>query len=157
MAKPLLVLGCVLLVASGQPSSPSAKGPGVPAVFAPGVISTGGYESHPAFTPDGRTLYFVKSTPSFSFWTICVSRLVNGRWTAPEVAPFSGQFADADPFRSRHVRRDVPSDRRRYVGFRLRPRPPRQSRRPRDRPENPLNPEPLEPSILFFLIFIETL
>ena len=69
-----------------------------PAVFADGVISTGDYESHPAFTPDGRMLYFVKSTPSFTDWKIHVSRYVDGRWSTPEVAPFSGKYRDADPF-----------------------------------------------------------
>jgi Tol biopolymer transport system component len=67
-------------------------------LFAEGVISTGDYDSHPAFTPDGRTLYFLKSTPDFNFWTIVVSRYSAGRWSAPEVAPFSGQYSDADPF-----------------------------------------------------------
>ena len=69
-----------------------------PVIFGEGVISTGDFESHPAFTPDGLTLYFLKSTPTFSFWTIVVSRFVAGRWTAPEVAPFSGRYSDADPF-----------------------------------------------------------
>ena len=69
-----------------------------PVIFGEGVISTGDFESHPAFTPDGRTLYFLKSTPTFSFWTIVVSRFVDGRWTTPEVAPFSGRYSDADPF-----------------------------------------------------------
>ncbi|HEX8281280.1 MAG TPA: hypothetical protein VF551_07875, partial [Chthoniobacterales bacterium] len=69
-----------------------------PTIFAEGEISTGEYESHPAFTPDGRTLYFCKSTPDFSFWTIVVSHLENGKWSKPETAPFSGQYADADPF-----------------------------------------------------------
>jgi Tol biopolymer transport system component len=70
----------------------------VPSIFAEGVISTGDYESHPAFTPDGRTIYFVKSSPSFSFWTIAESHYVDGKWTVPEVAPFSGRYSDADPF-----------------------------------------------------------
>lgn len=69
-----------------------------PAVFAPGVISTGDYESHPAFTPDGGTLYFLKDSPGFHFWTIFVSRFRNGHWSAPRLAPFSGQYRDADPF-----------------------------------------------------------
>lgn len=69
-----------------------------PVIFGEGVISTGDYESHPAFMPDGRTLYFIKSTPTFSFWTIVVSRFLDGRWTTPEVAPFSGRYSDADPF-----------------------------------------------------------
>jgi len=69
-----------------------------PTVFAPGIISTGDYDSHPAFMPDGKTLYFVRSNPIFSFWTILVSRFERGRWSEPRVAPFSGQYSNADPF-----------------------------------------------------------
>ncbi|MFN7949882.1 MAG: hypothetical protein U0Z53_31325 [Blastocatellia bacterium] len=86
---------------SQRPASPpyaSAQPLNEPAIFGAGVISTGDYETHPAFTPDGQTLYFVKSTPTFSFWTILVSRFAGGRWTEPEVAPFSGRYSDADPF-----------------------------------------------------------
>lgn len=36
-----------------------------PTIFAEGVVSTGDYDSHPAFTPDGKTLYFLRSTPNF--------------------------------------------------------------------------------------------
>lgn len=76
----------------------SAKPIPLPAVFAPNEISTGDYESHPAFTPDGRTLYFLKSTPDFNFWTIVSSHFGKGHWSEPQVAPFSGQYSDADPF-----------------------------------------------------------
>jgi Tol biopolymer transport system component len=69
-----------------------------PTLFAEGIVSTGDYDSHPAFTPDGKTLYFVRSTPNFSLWTILVTRFDKGRWSTPEVAPFSGQYSDADPF-----------------------------------------------------------
>jgi Tol biopolymer transport system component len=96
MTRPIFALALLALAAAPRQSAPD-----VPTLFAPGVISTGGYESHPAFTADGRTVYFVKSTPSFSFWTICESHLVRGRWTAPVVAPFSGRYADADPFITR--------------------------------------------------------
>jgi WD40-like Beta Propeller Repeat len=67
-------------------------------LFAPGIISTGDYESHATFTPDGREMYFLKMAPNFSRWTIFVSRCNNGRWSEPKVAPFSGQFQDADPY-----------------------------------------------------------
>ena len=67
-------------------------------VFGPGMISTGSFDSHPAFTPDGSTLYFLRSTPNFNLWTIVFSRFEGGRWNTPEVAPFSGQYSDADPF-----------------------------------------------------------
>jgi hypothetical protein len=76
----------------------SAKALSEPAVFAEGIISTGDFDSHPAFTPDGKTLYFLRSTPNFNLWTILVSRFEKGKWSTPEVAPFSGQYSDADPF-----------------------------------------------------------
>lgn len=66
--------------------------------FSPGIICTGDYESHATFTPDGREIYFLKMAPNFSRWTIFVSRYKDGRWSQPEVAPFSGQFQDADPY-----------------------------------------------------------
>src|SRR5262249_1878985 len=69
-----------------------------PTLFGEGIVSTGAFETHPAFTPDGRTLYFVKSTPAFSDWKIHVSRFADGRWSAPEMAPFSGKYRDADPY-----------------------------------------------------------
>jgi WD40-like Beta Propeller Repeat. len=67
-------------------------------IFASGIISTGDYESHADFAPDGKTLYYLKNDPLFSFWTIVVTRFRNGRWSEPEIASFSGQYSDADPF-----------------------------------------------------------
>ena len=85
------------LLAANAPYA--AQGPlPEPAVFAPGVISTADFESHPAFTPDGRTLYFLKDAPNFSFWTIVVSRFERGAWQPPAVVPWSGRYRDADPF-----------------------------------------------------------
>ena len=62
-----------------------------PAIFEPGVISVGDYESHADFSVGGDTLMFVKSNPDVSKWTICYSIRKNGKWSKPEVAPFSGQ------------------------------------------------------------------
>lgn len=50
-----------------------------------------------AFTPDGNTVYFTKSAPGGKGLTIFVSHEKNAHWSAPEVASFSGIFADADP------------------------------------------------------------
>jgi Tol biopolymer transport system component len=72
-----------------------------PTMFAPGVISTGDYESHPAFTPDGKTIYFLKDSPDFVFWTIFTSTYRDGQWSTPTLAPFSGHYKDADPFITR--------------------------------------------------------
>jgi Tol biopolymer transport system component len=67
-----------------------------PELFGEGVISTSDYELNAAFLPDGQTLFFTKSTPNMGFWTIVISRLNDGRWSEPEVAPFSGRYSDAD-------------------------------------------------------------
>ena len=69
-----------------------------PRIFGEGIISGGDHDSHPAFSPDGQTLYFVRMAPDFSKWTIYFSRFKNGKWSEPEIAPFSGQYWDADPF-----------------------------------------------------------
>ena len=67
-------------------------------LFAPGIISTGDYESHATFAPDGHEIYFLKMAPNFSRWSIFVSQYKNGSWSQPEVASFSGQYQDADPY-----------------------------------------------------------
>lgn len=85
-------------VPAQHPPYASTKPLTEPIVFGAGVISTGDFDSHPAFTPDGKTLYFVRSTPNFNLWTIVFSRFQKGKWSTPEVAPFSGQYSDADPF-----------------------------------------------------------
>ncbi|HEY1502205.1 MAG TPA: hypothetical protein VGF88_21690 [Acidobacteriaceae bacterium] len=48
----------------------------------------------PTFTPDGNTLYFARSG---SWGFILESRKVNGQWTEPAIAPFSGQWSDSQP------------------------------------------------------------
>jgi Tol biopolymer transport system component len=69
---------------------------GTPKVLAPDVLSTGDDESHASVFPDGHTLYFLKNTPSFDFYTIVYSELRDGKWSRPQVAPFSGRYSDAD-------------------------------------------------------------
>ena len=67
-----------------------------PKVLAPDVLSTGDDESHASVFPDGHTLYFLKNTPSFDFYTIVYSELRGGKWSKPQVAAFSGRYSDAD-------------------------------------------------------------
>jgi Tol biopolymer transport system component len=69
-----------------------------PVIFGEEIISTGDMDLNAAFTPDGQTLYFTKRTPKLQFWVIVVSHFQRGRWSAPEVAEFSGQYSDFDPF-----------------------------------------------------------
>lgn len=68
-----------------------------PAIFGEGVISTRDHESGAAFTPDGKTFFFTKSTPDLSFRVIVVSHFRDGRWGEPAVATFSGRYSDTDP------------------------------------------------------------
>jgi Tol biopolymer transport system component len=89
-----LVLLLAVAIAKAQYPTPTSES----TIFAPNIISTGDYEVCPTFSPDGRTFYFVKSTPDANFWTIVLSRFENGKWTEPEIAPFSGQYSDADEF-----------------------------------------------------------
>ena len=66
-----------------------------PRVFSPGVISSGAHDSAPAFSPDGKVLYFGRSTPAASL--ILTSRLGREGWSLPTVAPFSGRWLDMEP------------------------------------------------------------
>lgn len=85
-----IALACACLATPRAGQAPQ------PELFGEGVISTPDFELNSAFLPDGNTVYFTKSTANLGFWTIVSSRLVNGRWTEPEVAPFSGRHSDAD-------------------------------------------------------------
>jgi hypothetical protein len=68
-----------------------------PRLFGEGVISTPLDEFGGQLTGDGRTLFFSRSVPRFYLDTIFVSRFAAGRWSEPEVAPFSGVWRDYDP------------------------------------------------------------
>jgi hypothetical protein len=70
-----------------------------PELVEPGVISTPQNEFDITFTPDGDTMYYGMSSPGTSYGVSVIVRSVrrSGHWTAPVVAPFSGQYNDADP------------------------------------------------------------
>jgi hypothetical protein len=95
---PAILLAAFVSAASAQTASAPLRDPGTPILFAPGVISTGDIEFAPAFEPDMKTVYFVKASPGAKrvMW-IVVSRFRDGKWTTPEVAPFSGVYSDLDP------------------------------------------------------------
>jgi hypothetical protein len=63
-----------------------------PAVFLQEGIAVPNGESAPTFMPDGKIVYLADND------TICFSKLVNGKWTRPVVASFSGHWNDWDPF-----------------------------------------------------------
>jgi hypothetical protein len=64
-----------------------------PELFAPGIVSTAGGEWSSTFTPDGETFLFgYRGEPH----GILVMEEVDGHWTEPRLAPFSGGHADYD-------------------------------------------------------------
>lgn len=67
----------------------------VPQVFAPGVISSAADDEGPAFTPDGKTVYFFRANSKDYF--IMESHRGKDGWSTPEVAPFSGRWRDLEP------------------------------------------------------------
>lgn len=86
----LLMLGFCLFAGGAL----AAAGP-TPEIFAPGTISGIPSEDCFSMTPDGETAVFDIANGSSS--TIVISHRVNGVWSKPEIAPFSGQWYDHDP------------------------------------------------------------
>lgn len=66
-------------------------------LLGPGVISTGMQETTAAVSPDGETLFFMRSDLAETDDTILVSHRQGKEWSAPEVASFSGQWHDSEP------------------------------------------------------------
>jgi Tol biopolymer transport system component len=101
LAAGLGVAGLVgALRASFESAAPLHQAAASPALFAERVVSTRDDEFGAAFTPDGQTVYYTKRTPTtntppLSF--VCVSRMRDGRWQEPEIAPFSGEHNDLGP------------------------------------------------------------
>lgn len=71
-----------------------------PQRWAPAGIASDQYESTPTFSPDGRELYFMRSTPQFSQWRILHSRCGPQGWSTPQPVTFAATAPalDADPF-----------------------------------------------------------
>ncbi len=89
------------------------KGPGMmPEIFAPGILSLGFHEHNIAISPDGKEIFFVAASSDFSRYLIMTTKLKNGAWTMPEVAPFSGGRNDGAPAFSPDGRRLYFSSRR---------------------------------------------
>ncbi len=82
-----------------RPSGPylGQAPPGAEArLFAPGFVSTGAFERDTAFTPDGRSFYFTVVLGQTSA-IVVTAEGADGRWSRPEVAPFSGHWRDLEP------------------------------------------------------------
>lgn len=89
-------------------SPPHLVAPDAAEIFFGDVISDANEQWRIGFTSDGKTSIFAESAEFFPFTrkaTIYVSQYVDGKWTTPVVAPFSGTCSDIDPFISPNGRR----------------------------------------------------
>lgn len=71
-----------------------------PRIFGEGIISTVDDEQGGTFSPDGTEFYFTKVAAYTTFprhSIICVARFRDGKWSTPEVVPFSGRYLDLPP------------------------------------------------------------
>ena len=67
-------------------------------IFGKDVISTGDFVFNASFTPDGKTVFFSKSTNNFGYIGIFYSVNNGSGWTAPKPVDFTGVYRDTDPF-----------------------------------------------------------
>ena len=98
----LLSIILIFISHAQQDKSPVLKGPylgqkppGMTAeIFAPGIVSTEHGEFCSVFSADGSEFYWSLSGAPYP--VIAAMRQNNGRWTEPEIAPFSGKYLDVD-------------------------------------------------------------
>ncbi len=68
-----------------------------PRVFAPGVVSDGFANRDIAISPDGNDLFYTLQWYFGLYSVILHAQKLNGRWTEPDTAWFSGRFNDLEP------------------------------------------------------------
>lgn len=78
-------------------SRPADEAAPTPEMIGEGVISTSDDELGATMTADGETLYFERSAAPHYLYILYESHLVNGKWSEPQVLPFSGRYRDTDP------------------------------------------------------------
>jgi WD40 repeat protein len=85
----------VCMAISPQDVGGPTSSPPTPQIFAPGVVSGPANDGSPAFSPDGNTIFFTRSTAN---WGVIVeSHKIQGVWSRPTLAPFSGEWPDSSP------------------------------------------------------------
>lgn len=76
----------------------TGAGADTPRLVAPGLLSSEYGEYHPSHDAARDVLYFMRRTPGRFDYTLYQARRSGGRWSQPEVLPFSGRTRDAAPF-----------------------------------------------------------
>lgn len=103
----LILFASVSCLLGAQAGFPELRGPylgqrlpaAVPQLFAPGIVNTGLPTRDIAMAADGSEIYFTTMLPGFHQAAICRVRMDQGRWSAPEVAPFAtdGRWRTLEP------------------------------------------------------------
>ncbi|MEP7322429.1 MAG: hypothetical protein ABI761_10935 [Saprospiraceae bacterium] len=88
------------LLATGQKFDFFKVVSSTPALFADGIISDDLGNRDMAISPNGQELMYTLQYKSGTFSTIIYLRKIDGKWSKPEIAPFSGKFNDLEPFYS---------------------------------------------------------
>jgi Tol biopolymer transport system component len=68
-----------------------------PQVFAPGIVSDGFANRDMTISPDGNDLFFTIQWYFGLYSVILHSQKINGRWSVPDTAWFSGRYNDMEP------------------------------------------------------------
>lgn len=111
MKKKTLLLASTILIASLRPQ---AQAPQQLSdilremrveLVQPGTISTSGFEFGTSLSPNGQELLFIKGVAGFRNTVLLYSTWKDGSWSIPEIAPFSGQHNDSNPYHSKDGKR----------------------------------------------------
>jgi Tol biopolymer transport system component len=68
-----------------------------PAVFLDGDVSMDHHERDMAISPNGKEMFYTIQGAGNSFSVLIHRKKKGNRWSAPEVASFSGRFSDLEP------------------------------------------------------------
>src|SRR5580658_7735329 len=88
------LVAVAMLTGAGYPCC-LAESANSPKLFAPGVVSGPADDLSPAFTPDGKTVYFARGNGAGA--SILESKLAQDRWSVPKLAAFSERWSDSEP------------------------------------------------------------
>ena len=81
-------------------TSSACRAVDAPQHWTPAAIASDQYEATPAFSPDGRELYFFRADRDFDNYRLLWSRCDADGWGAPRAVPFAAApgVLEADPF-----------------------------------------------------------
>ncbi|QEC70014.1 hypothetical protein FRZ67_22930 [Panacibacter ginsenosidivorans] len=93
----IILFCCNILLKAQQVTYPGKELPADTAkIFAKGILSDGLSNRDFTISPSGDEIFFTLQGQKFSSSTILYMHKENGKWSAPEVAPFSGMYRDLE-------------------------------------------------------------